>query len=135
MFTCACVAPKPHAKYAVTLLGPPTRLLCPHEDVDAIMRMVTAKHEQKSRGADEENEDEERTELAAALKERPLVQVGRGQVVKFTWGQEDSPVHSEPDSSAEDRVFVSVMFGSEEELRDMCQFRDQVYGKECSWLR
>lgn len=77
--------------------------------------------------------EEERAELAAALEGIPLVELRAGQVVRFTWGEDDAPVHSEPDSSAENRLFVSVMFGSEEELRDMCSVRDEVYGEESVW--
>jgi hypothetical protein len=128
MFNCACPASpsRPHAKYAVTLRGPPTRLLCPSEAVDVAVRGV------KPRYGD--GEDEARAELAAALEGMPLVELHPGQVVRFTWGQADAPVHSEPDSSTEDRVFVSVMFGSEKELREMCSFRRVTYGKETIWV-
>ncbi|GJC84683.1 hypothetical protein ColLi_07521 [Colletotrichum liriopes] len=124
MFDCTCVAPQPHAKYAVTLLGPPTRLLCPSEAVDAVVHKVQAQHSSM---------DEERAELAVALEGIPLVELRAGQVVRFTWGEDDAPIHSEPDSSTEDRLFVSVMFGSEEELKDMCSLRDEVYGEESIW--
>lgn len=134
MFTCTCTAPGPHAKYAVTLLGPPTRLLCPSEDVDAVVRMAEAKRSERDNGSYEDDEDAERAELAATLKDMPHVELRRGQAIKFTWGEEDAPVHSEPDSSAEDRVFVSILFGSEEELRDMCHLRDKVYGEERNWI-
>ncbi|WYZ35505.1 hypothetical protein EsH8_X_000152 [Colletotrichum jinshuiense] len=124
MFDCACATPQPHAKYAVTLIGPPTRLLYPSEAVDAVMKRVEAQNS---------SWEEERAELASALEGIPLVELRAGQVVRFTWGENDAPVHSEPDSSAENRLFVSVMFGSEEELRDMCSVRDEVYGEESIW--
>ncbi|KAK2063339.1 hypothetical protein LY76DRAFT_588535 [Colletotrichum caudatum] len=127
MFDCACAAPRPHAKYAVTLLGPPTRMLRPSEAVDAVVREIEARHS----GSDgEEDEEKERAELAEALEGVPHVELHAGQVVRFTWGEPNAPVHSEPDSSAEARLFVSVMFGSEAELRDMCGIRDEVYGEE-----
>ncbi|KAK1985853.1 hypothetical protein LZ30DRAFT_707274 [Colletotrichum cereale] len=132
MFDCACAAPRPHAKYAVTLLGPPTRMLWPSEAVDAAVRKVEARRSGLDKGGDGDA-DEERAELAAALEGIPLVELRAGQVVRFTWGADDAPVHSEPDSSAEARLFASVMFGSEAELRDMCSFRDEVYGEESVW--
>ncbi|GKT42516.1 uncharacterized protein ColSpa_02697 [Colletotrichum spaethianum] len=124
MFDCVCAAPRPHAKYAVTLLGPPTRMIHPSEAVDAAVHKVEAQHGSM---------DEERAELAALLEGVPLVELRAGQVVRFTWGENDAPVHSEPDSSTEARVFVSVLFGSEEELKNMCSVRDEVYGEESIW--
>lgn len=44
-----------------------------------------------------------------------------GEIYQFSWGQEDSPVHSEPDSSNSGRVLVMLKFGSEEEIRDECR--------------
>ncbi|KAK1997130.1 hypothetical protein LX36DRAFT_609414 [Colletotrichum falcatum] len=156
MFDCTCGAPpssccspRPHAKYAVTLLGPPTRMLRPSEAVDAAVR--EAETEARRRGGagsdkdDDDNdgggsdyycaaEEEERAALAAALEGMPLVELRAGQVVRFAWGGADAPVHSEPDSSAEARVFASVLFGSEAELRDMCGLRGEVYGEEKTWV-
>ncbi|KAK2008891.1 hypothetical protein LZ32DRAFT_661709 [Colletotrichum eremochloae] len=133
MFDCACAAPRPHAKYAVTLLGPPTRMLWPSEAVDAVVRKVEAQRSALGKGDYYETEEKERAELAKALDGIPLIQLQEGQVVRFTWGKSDAPVHSEPDSSAEARVFVSVMFGSEAELKDMCSLRNEVYGEESTW--
>jgi len=140
MFQCACAPVSPHAKYAVALRGPPTRLVWPSEAVDAAVRGVEACRGDGGEEEEEEErevyarEDREREQLAAALEGMPLVEVRPGQVVRFTWGADDAPVHSEPDCSAEDRVFVSVMFGSEEELRDMCRIRDATYGVESVWI-
>ncbi|EFQ30877.1 hypothetical protein CGRA01v4_12947 [Colletotrichum graminicola] len=136
MFDCMCAAPRPHAKYAMTLLGPPTRMLWPSETVDAAVRKVEAQHSGLGMGENDysyESEEKERAGLAEALEEIPLVELQTGQVVRFTWGESDAPVHSEPDSSAEARLFLSVMFGSEAELRDMCSIRDEVYGEESTW--
>jgi hypothetical protein len=92
-------APWPHmdghvpARYATTLLGEGTRVLDPA-------------------GAP-------RPELARAM---PRVfgavdrRVGEGQVVRFTMGRMDSPVHSAPEI-VRDRVFVNVVYGTEEEVR------------------
>jgi len=125
MFDCSCVAPRPHAKYAVTLLGPPTRLLRPSEEADALIRAVEARSDRAGHN---------RAELATAMEGMPLVDLGRGQTVRFTWGQVDAPVHSEPDSSAEERVFVSILFACEAEMRDMCRFRGETYGEESIWV-
>ncbi|KAK7962294.1 uncharacterized protein PG986_003119 [Apiospora aurea] len=137
MFTCSCSGsveteeggessgraeqPLPHSKYAVTLLGPATRVLAPGQPaVDAALADV------KSRmGLDE---PQGRAELAEALGGCEECEVERGQVIRFSWGQDDSPVHSEPDFAGEDRVFVSVLFGSETEIRDMCRRRRETFG-------
>ncbi|KAK1598455.1 uncharacterized protein LY79DRAFT_539216 [Colletotrichum navitas] len=133
MFGCVCASPRPHAKYAMTLLGPPTRMLWPEETVDAAVSKVEAQYRGLGKGENDynyESEEKERADLAEALEGIPLVELHAGQIVRFTWGESDAPVHSEPDSSAEARLFVSVMFGSEAELRDMCSIRDEVYGQE-----
>ncbi|KAK8103865.1 uncharacterized protein PG998_010898 [Apiospora kogelbergensis] len=133
MFPCSCSTVKtqeegedkrlPHSKYAVTLLGPPTRVLKPHEAVDAALDRV---RENRGLGYDESRE---RAELAEASRGCEEYEVRRGQVIRFSWGQGDSPVHSEPDFGGEDRVFVSVLFGSEEEIREMCRWRQETFGE------
>ena len=97
-------------KYAMTLLGNPTLAL--HESA------VTKEVMQREYG-----EDEEREKLIEALGNEQQINVGRSDIIKFSWGQDDSPIHSEPDMSTE-RAFVSMMFGSEGEVRDMCEFRE-----------
>jgi len=104
-----------HSKYAVTLLGPRTLLL---PETEVVTEMLGQKNSWK---------EEMRGVLAEGLKGEPVTEVREGEVVRFTWGEEDSPVHSEPDMSAGDRVFVSVLYGSERELRCMCEWRKQVY--------
>jgi len=121
MFDCSCVEKLPHSKYAITLLGPSTRILQPSADVDGVVRSIVGP---------EGNEGNFRMELAEALKTIAPVPLETGQVVRFSWGQADSPLHSEPDSISSDRVFVSVMFGSEEEIRDMASFRNETYDAE-----
>lgn len=68
--------------------------------------------------------------LAKKLAEYPEAAVELGQVIRFSWGQRDSPVHSEPDSTGRHRVFISLLFGSEKEIRNMCEMRDEEYS---SW--
>ncbi|KAH8885557.1 hypothetical protein GQ53DRAFT_751246 [Thozetella sp. PMI_491] len=120
MFQCTCRADPavPHSKYAVSLLGPATRILAPSAYVDEVMSI----------GQHWEN----RLVLAEKLVGCEALAVEPGQIIRFTWGQEDSPVHSEPDFSGQDRVFASVLFGSEQEIRDMCDMRDEIYGEEGS---
>ncbi|KAK8072462.1 hypothetical protein PG996_005810 [Apiospora saccharicola] len=103
----------PHSKYAVTLLGPATRILVPSAVVDDPLADVKDRQ-----GLDDESSV--RAELAEALKGCEEYTLQRGQMIRFSWGQDDSPVHSEPDFAGEDRVFVSVLLGSEAEIRDMC---------------
>ncbi|KAK8074799.1 hypothetical protein PG997_009462 [Apiospora hydei] len=137
MFTCSCSGPVeaeeggassgraeqplPHSKYAVTLLGPATRVLAPGQPaVDATLADV------KSRMGPDELRG--RAELAEALGGCEECEVERGQVIRFSWGQDDSHVHSEPDFAGEDRVLVNVLFGSETEIRDMCRRRREMFG-------
>lgn len=117
MYTCSCPEDKrlPHSKYAVALLGSSTRVLGP----DAARRL-------SERGGVPDSPENRRI-LAAELADCEEVDVTPGQVIRFSWGQGDSPVHSEPDSSGSDRVFVSVLFGSEEEMRVMCEWREEEF--------
>jgi hypothetical protein len=113
MFNCSCPDPQiPHSKYAVTLLGTATKVLVSSPFVDRVERSNLS-----------------RDELATRLAGCEQASIQRGQAIRFSWGQDDSPIHSEPDSSGEDRVFVSVLFGSEEEIRNMCEWRDKEFGK------
>ncbi|UZP38716.1 hypothetical protein NXS19_006532 [Fusarium pseudograminearum] len=66
--------------------------------------------------------------LENEFKDSPKVQVGHGQVVRFSWGRDNSPIHSEPHFDC-DRIFISVLYGSEPELRYMADLRDTEYGK------
>ena len=72
-------------KYATTLLGNSTRLLTESELVKRVMS--------------ERGHDRRRLEYAKELASEPLLDVRNGQIIRFTWGQGDSPVHSEPDTS------------------------------------
>ncbi len=122
MFHCSCAGPgrrAPHAKYAVTLLGPSTRLLEPCAAVDDVFRALGDRGQNRSRLV-----------LARDLAGFAEIPVRTGQIVCFSWGEDDSPVHSEPDSSSSDRIFLSVLFGSEDELRGMCRMRRKVYGRQ-----
>lgn len=102
-----------HSKYAMTLLGPPTLVLV---DSDLVNKVVTK----------DDNPQEVRVEYANRLSLQPLVEIEQGQIIRFTWGQINSPVHSEPNINC-DRVFVSVLYGSEAEIRQMCEWREEQY--------
>jgi hypothetical protein len=90
-------------KYAITLLGNPTKLLA---ESDFVRDVVHGRHQKR------------RAEYAEKLSSEPLPEVERGEIVKFSWGQEDSPAHSEPDMNS-DCVFVSIFYGSEREMRNI----------------
>jgi len=129
MFDCACSTDEasvelarynhrvPHAKYAITLLGPPTRILRATPEVDDLVNSINFWT------------DEGRREIAEKMQGREEVRLELGQVIRFSFGQKDSPVHSEPDWSGGDRVFVSLMFGSEKELQCMCKWRELEFGR------
>ncbi|KAF4625321.1 hypothetical protein G7Y89_g12843 [Cudoniella acicularis] len=121
MFNCSCPEPKlPHSKYAFTLLGPSTRVLEPSAYVDEVLASLRQSGQTQHRS---------RSELATKLADCPEVDVQLGQFIRFSWGQIDSPMHSEPDSTGVHRVFISVLYGSEEEIRDMCRVREAEYGQ------
>jgi len=126
----------PRSKYALTLLGPPTLLLSQSQHI-----FETLQRGEKEffwwRGTEKEVSEEEvdradeglRGWLAERFEKEKRIKVGEGQVVRFSWGREDSPVHSEPDLDVEGgRVFMTVLFGSEGEVRRMCEFRGEVWG-------
>lgn len=125
------------SKYALTLLGPTTLMLQPHEHVFETQHEAEARYywwRNKVDGPDP-SEDEMydaddllRESLGNAFKDTPRVQVGHGQIVRFSWGRDDSPVHSEPDLVS-DRIFMTVLYGSESELRTMSQWREAPYGE------
>ncbi|KAM0284560.1 hypothetical protein ACHAQH_001926 [Verticillium albo-atrum] len=121
MFTCSCPPlERPHSKYAFTILGPSTRIMVPNPAVHAVVNTPPE-------GRDWDLNDPD-PELAERMAEFEEAKVELGQVIRFSWDQPDAPVHSEPDSSGSMRVFISVMFGSEEEIKDMCNLRGEEYG-------
>jgi hypothetical protein len=119
MFTCKCLHPqRPHSKYAFCLLGPPTRVLCPSKDLDNAFESVHQPWKYQARCI-----------LADRLQTFRPVTLHPSQIIRFSWGQPDSPIHSEPDCLKTDRIFVSVMFGQEAEIQEMCQIRSANYGE------
>ncbi|KAL2017470.1 hypothetical protein VTK56DRAFT_2066 [Thermocarpiscus australiensis] len=123
MFPCRCAAPVEdlHCKYGVTLLGPATRVLEWSDLVEEVLR--------DERGSDAE-QDDRREAIAERFRAGGCreVEVMMGQVIRFSWGTTKAPVHSEPDMSASgDRVFVTLLFGSEEEIRLMCEWRGKGF--------
>lgn len=102
------------SKYAVTLLGSPTRLLVETEYVTKVVDMV------RDVAIPSFNM---RTEYSKKLvgPEVQEIQIKTGQVIRFTWGRKNSPVHSYGDLSGP-RVFLSIVYGSEAEIRDYCDY-------------
>ncbi|KAF5877059.1 uncharacterized protein Bfra_001420 [Botrytis fragariae] len=100
-----------HCRYATTLLGPTTLVLKETEVVTQGMKQHVGK----------------RKETANALAEEKALGITRGQIIRFSWGQEDSPVHSEPDLVT-DRVFISCIYGSTSEIQDITATRRQKIG-------
>ncbi|ORY67107.1 uncharacterized protein BCR38DRAFT_426105 [Pseudomassariella vexata] len=127
MFECSCSSTpegvrRPHSKYAMVIIGTATRVLAPSSYVDDVLQSVKRS-----------NEDRGRSEIAEKIAGCEEVAMERGQIIRFSWGQKDSPVHSEPDSTGEHRVFVSVLYGSEDEIRDMCKLRRVQYVRSEIW--
>jgi hypothetical protein len=94
-----------HCKYATVLLGAPTLVLPETPTVTAI-----------------DNRRIRRTENATLLSSEVPVRLVDGQIIRFSWGRNDSPVHSEPDMTS-DRIFMSVLYGSQSEIRDLVDLR------------
>jgi hypothetical protein len=66
-----------------------------------------------------------RSWLAEHFEKEETVKVRCGEVVRFSLGRDESPVHSEPDLDGEGgRVFMTVLSGSEAELKQMSVFRE-----------
>jgi hypothetical protein len=124
------------SKYALTLLGATTLMLQPDAHVFSTQKKGEAQHYwwRKPNGAKPTDEDYYQAEsslrqwLTDEFKDETRIRVGHGEVVQFSWGRDDSPVHSEPDLTL-DRVFVTVLYGSESELRSMCEWRNAEYAK------
>jgi hypothetical protein len=110
--------PFTRSKYAVTLLGQPTRFL------------VNTQHviEVTSKAYDNDLRYDDMASLFTneGFDTAELEKVELGQIVRFTWGQPDSIVHAEP-VITEDRVFLSVIFGNDGEIRGLADWRDEAY--------
>jgi hypothetical protein len=102
-----------HSKYAMTLLGNTTHILAESRLVSDVVN---------------ENHDSEdmRAETAMKLAGETLIPIEPEKIIRFTWGQKDSPVHSEPDEKG-DRIFVSILYGTRLEIQDMCSLRGENY--------
>lgn len=123
------------SKYGLTLLGPKTLMLEPDAQVFKTIKEASEQHLLQLESAGDVPSDEVldeadsamRIKLASQFREAPRLPIDDGRIVRFSWGREDSPVHSEPDLVS-DRVFATVLYGSERELRGMCDWRDEEYG-------
>ncbi len=102
----------PARKYAVTLLGPPTRLL---NETENVTRATAARYYEPRR-----------EELAELLAGETLINVPDCQIISFTCGTDTSAVHSEPKMNT-DRIFMSAVPGTESQLRDLATIRSAVY--------
>jgi hypothetical protein len=126
----------PRSKYALTFLGPPTLLL--HQNQHVFETMKQGKKQffwwhGTGKNVNEEQVDEAderlRVWLAEQFEREEKVKVRGGEVVRFSWGRAESPVHSEPDLYVEGgTVFMTVLFGSEAELKRISVFKDVEWG-------
>ncbi len=91
-------------KYVVTLLGADTRLLDDSSDIisdDILMDKSLS-----------------RDDIASQLKCYPRVELKEHQIFQFICG-EGCPVHSEPLIDS-DRIFMSIVPGTESQIREFC---------------
>ncbi|KAJ4138489.1 hypothetical protein NW768_002324 [Fusarium equiseti] len=123
------------SKYAITLLGPSTLMLIPSAHTFATeLESYRRFRWRSSPGSSpppytnyEEADMAAREWLEKKFEKEPRVEARQDQVIRFSWGRDDSPLHSEPDLVC-DRVFMSVLYGSETEIREMCEWRESQFG-------
>lgn len=121
---------QPRSKYATTLLGPHTLLLnTPH--TPSLLTYLNSRDNPSDffTSAVQYDNLPLRQKVDDYFRELGLERINAqpGQIVRFAWGSDYAAVHSEPDMSFDDRVFVSVLFGSETEIRHMCDYREVVF--------
>ena len=121
------------SKYGITLLGPQTLMLPASTHIfDTIAnsrRFFSWRGTEQTLTREEITQagDEQRQYLAEQYKNEKRIELRKNQVVRFSWGRDDSPVHSEPDFVC-DRVFITVLYGSVPEMHRMCELRGEEYG-------
>jgi hypothetical protein len=81
--------------YVTTILGPQTRLLVKTEVMSEIINYKRDKHD--------------RGTYAELLAGQPEIKVAQKEIIRFTCGQGDLLVHSEPDISDSGRMFMSIL--------------------------
>ncbi|KAA8569516.1 hypothetical protein EYC84_001140 [Monilinia fructicola] len=118
MVDCTDASHTLHCRYAAALVGPGTRVLQETELVTQTMRTYVGKRKETS---------------DALAREVPLT-FTPGQIIRFSWGKEDSPVHSEPDLK-EERVFTTVIYGSIDEIKDIVATRREKVGDLQAFFR
>lgn len=75
-----------------------------------------------------------RRKISDILSSEEPLKISCNQIIRFSWGKEDSPVHSEPDLVT-DRVFISCIYGSICEIKDIASTRRQVIGDSQAFFR
>jgi hypothetical protein len=116
-------------KFGTTLLGPGTLFLVNGSEGRSIEKhqQDLIREEIDRDIIDEDKKDKARWERSKELQEIlvkmfegwAVMQTGSGEVVRFRVGDGESAVHSEPDNSTKDRIFVSILPGTEGELKKM----------------
>ncbi|EDO02594.1 hypothetical protein SS1G_05071 [Sclerotinia sclerotiorum 1980 UF-70] len=107
-----------HCRYASTLSGPTTLVLPETDRVTGVMRTYAGN----------------RRKISDILSSEEPLKISCNQIIRFSWGKEDSPVHSEPDLVT-DRVFISCIYGSICEIKDIASTRRQVIGDSQAFFR
>lgn len=113
-----------HSKYATTLLGPTTPFLnLPLDHAELASRPVLGANGPYTDYLLGGEDLPTREKIAEFFNDHdiPIVRGKLGQIARFAYGSEHGVVHSEPDMSDCDRVFVSVLFGSLQQLRGLCE--------------
>ncbi|KAJ8067370.1 hypothetical protein OCU04_004721 [Sclerotinia nivalis] len=107
-----------HCRYANTLAGPTTLVLQETDMVSKAMRTYVGN----------------RRKISEVLASEEPLKLSPNQIIRFSWGEEDSPVHSEPDLIT-DRVFISCIYGTIGEIQDIAATRRQAIGDPQAFFR
>lgn len=117
-----------HAKYAFTLLGPSTRVVLATPEQNELWetadrtfkaenREMFESVERGDKGAFETWFKKKEPFMAERLQGVEEVKIEPRQIIRWVCG-EGFPVHSEPDSSEAERIYVNMFFGTEDEMKN-----------------
>jgi hypothetical protein len=106
------------SKYSTTLKGQPTRVLV---NTSNVINTATEVYDKDLR-----YDDMARIFEKAGFDKTQCEDIKTGQLVRFTWEGVDCPVHAEP-MITEDRVFLSVIYGTEIEIKGLAEWREEPY--------
>jgi hypothetical protein len=91
--------------YCMTILGNPTRIV---PETQVVKDLRDKEHLRSGNSI--------RSEVCEILDEQPLLPAKCGDILRFTWGQPDSPLHAGGKNDT-DRIIVLAVYGTPEEIK------------------